>query len=225
MATQLLNAAESWIGHGKWQIEPGIIDWNDTNRDKFTEFMIMFADYSNGLSQQEVLRSYINKTMTMNCWQFVLLCMYEARLIDRSDICKLYYHSDQLLKAVPLLFDVKYTKKEQPIQGDIILYAVDNKLQHAAICSSVTDIDIEIIDICDGPIRKISEAYVLALYDFKETHYLDLERVVATIKNLSPIDKDDGWIYNWIFDKSLCVFAVGLVCGYLGCRYVEFYTK
>lgn len=220
-AIQLLEAATSWIGHGRWQIESTNIVWSDINRDKFTEFMILFADYSNGFSPKEVLRSYIDKTMTMNCWQFVLVCMYDAKLIDRIDICKLYYHGERLLTVVPVLFDITHTQKERPVPGDIILYVIDNKLKHTAICSSVIDTEIGIIDICNSPIRKIKEDYMLRQYGFNQIYYLDLDKVVESIKGLPPIDTGNGWIYNCIFNKSLCVFVFGLVCGYLGFKYVD----
>lgn len=204
MHSTLLDKANKWIGHGKYLIEIDAKKTNE-NRHQFSDFIILFGDYFDSFEKGDEDERYLSKNFSMNCWQFVLLCMYEAQLIDGFDIKKLYFHSDSLKKPVPYFFGPNPNK--QPSVGDIIVFRTRFcQFSHVAICCSITETHIGLIDIINGTVRTINQR----IFSLPDMYSLDPNIVALNIKSLKNFS-----IINNTFAESLCICTIGVICGFI----------
>lgn len=100
------------------------------------DFLIKFANYNKlyqNLLQPKLFKflnkyvndRYENKKITMNCWQFILLCLLESGYITVEHILKLYQNlafDEQTNKDIRIPDYFNMEKNEHGKIGDIILY-------------------------------------------------------------------------------------------------------
>jgi len=93
----LLRVANEWIGHGTYVKDNNnisLIIWNESwqkESDEYipNDFIIVFTNYGQFENVKELYdflltyssNRYREKTLVMNCWQFVLLCLLESGYI------------------------------------------------------------------------------------------------------------------------------------------------
>ena len=142
---KLSNIAIGWIGKGTYVIGDEYIVSNPLGGFLMNYFMILFADWGNIFGDnlhgiKELAREkYKDKTLSFNCWQFVLLCMMESGLITEENIKNFYmFVMNSAEKRVPLYF-MEDEKELLPYDdkinlGDIILEKnSENVIHHAGI--------------------------------------------------------------------------------------------
>ena len=134
-----LKAAEGWIDKGTYVLESTnmsmIIDNDSSLKDEDqyipADFLIRFANYGQYKSVDKLYKFLYNycdnrykyKSFSMNCWQFVLLCLLESEYLTEQQIAILYLHymnSPIKNKRIPDYFGRTYSDKGEP--GDIILF-------------------------------------------------------------------------------------------------------
>jgi len=152
----LLKVANQWIGHGTYvrdEKDISLIVWNENwkkTSDEFipNDFIIVFTNYGQFEPVKKLYdflltyssKRYLEKTLTMNCWQFVLLCLLESGYINGEQLKTLYFNFDNNPnrdKRIPDYFSNEYS--DNPIPGDIILFKkkIDGIIWHVAILSEI----------------------------------------------------------------------------------------
>ena len=143
-AKDLITIARSHVGKGRYCLERhNVIIDNYSNYPQhpsfgINSFKVLFADWGKQFTdgkysfiRQIAEKDYVDANMFINCWQFVLLCIIELRLLNSDDIKLLYYHdSNNKTKRIPDYFvgdiDIQrllYNKETNyPLPGDILLY-------------------------------------------------------------------------------------------------------
>lgn len=206
-----ISIAKSYIGKGRY-IKEGINiivhNYPLTPDYVIQEFRVLFADWGNQYSSGKYsflrdisMKSYKNKQIYMNCWQFILLCLLEANLIDIDNIKLLYYY-DSLNKdkRIPDFFiddirnidTIKYIKNEnEPVLGDIIMFKRigTNEFWHVAIyiCN-----DKIIEHICNH----VSTSFFTSHHKYDDLYIVSPQVLIRNITNLVHID-------NFIPNQSL----------------------
>lgn len=155
----------------------------------FCEFMVLFADWSKVESGELKLfkkiagDNYNKGRLAMNCWQFILLAMYEKGAITVNDIENLYLHQKvQKLKTWVSLWE-PFSRQGSPEIGDIALF-YSSGIAHAAIVTSTEP--LAVIEMFGSPakVRPINNAGSL----FDRTAYVPLDRAIKVIKELERIE-------------------------------------
>jgi hypothetical protein len=174
----LLRVANEWIGHGTYARDENNIsliienDYAQSNSDEYipNDFIIVFTNYGQFETVKELYdflliyssNRYREKTLAMNCWQFVLLCLLESGYIDREQLITLYLNYDNNSnrdKRIPDYFSNEYSDNPEP--GDIILFQrkSDGIIWHVAILIAINIEDgiikYDIIHILDENVSKI----------------------------------------------------------------------
>ena len=176
----LLRVANEWIGHGTYVKDNNnisLIIWNESWQKKSDEyipndFIIVFTNYGQFENVKELYdflltyssNRYLEKTLTMNCWQFVLLCLLESGYINKKQLETLYLNYDNNSnknKRIPDYFSNEYSDNPEP--GDIILFQKkkDRIIWHVAILSEIIIKDglIEYIEMLGDKVSKIKIIY------------------------------------------------------------------
>jgi hypothetical protein len=173
----LLRVANEWIGHGTYARDDNDIsliienDYAQSNSDEYipNDFIIVFTNYGQFEPVKELYdflltyssNRYREKTLAMNCWQFVLLCLLESGYINREQLITLYLNYDNNSnrdKRIPDYFSNEYSDKPEP--GDIILFQgkSDGIIWHVAILSAINIedgiIDYDVIEILGAKVSK-----------------------------------------------------------------------
>jgi hypothetical protein len=155
---ELLKVANEWIDKGTYIRENKNINlivenesWQKKS-DRFipNDFIIVFTNYGQFEPVRELYdflfayssNRYKEKTLSMNCWQFVLLCLLESGYINGEQLKKLYLNFDNnpnrnRNKRIPDYFSNEYSDK--PERGDIILFKrkSDGIIWHIGILSEI----------------------------------------------------------------------------------------
>jgi hypothetical protein len=135
----LLRVANEWIGHGTYIREDNnisLIVVNESWQKKSdtyipNDFIIVFTNYGQFEPVKELYDNlftyssnrYVEKTLSMNCWQFVFLCLLESGYINGEQLKILYKNFDNnpnSNKRMRDYFSNEYSDKPEP--GDIILF-------------------------------------------------------------------------------------------------------
>jgi hypothetical protein len=152
----LLRVANEWIGHGTYIIENNnisLIVENESWQKKSdtyipNDFIIVFTNYGQFEPVRELYdflfayssNRYKEKTLSMNCWQFVFLCLLESGYINEEQLKKLYLNFDNnpnRNKKMRDYFSKEYSVNPEP--GDIILFQrkSDKTIWHIGILSEI----------------------------------------------------------------------------------------
>ncbi len=149
---KLVKVASSWAGHGRYITDNETIiahNYPGSPPYQFDDFKLFFL--SNWTTDDPRLdetlktyarRQYTNKTMSMNCWEFLLLCLHEAGYVTASHIVTLYNHAlKRKGSRIPEFFNLDLSKKnpDQLVKGHIILYYKKSKIWHVGIAISETE--------------------------------------------------------------------------------------
>jgi len=152
-------------------------------------FIILFADFDNIFEGNLIgiknlaLQKYADKTLSFNCWQFILLCMMECGLIDTEIIKNLYkIYTNNPVKRIPLYFMKDYKETESEVipynietvsLGDIILFKnTEGIIYHTGIyCGNNNCIQIFFYPVMIKPIKN------------DNVYYMKYQTVVDNIKN------------------------------------------
>jgi len=213
----LLKAAESWIGRGTYVKEKGthmdmfIKDNNaQTDTEEFipADFLIRFANYGQYATVDKLYKilyeycdsRYKSKSLAMNCWQFVLLCLLESQYLTEEQIQVLYLHymhNPDKEKRLPDYFGDEYSDTGVP--GDIILFKRDNgkgHIWHIGILKTIDSEYIEYIEMLGLLVNVVKTEYPprlsdnnLSTYRFQPDKMLFItpEKFIAPIMKLKPI--------------------------------------
>jgi hypothetical protein len=141
----LCEIAKTWIGKGTYVEEDSnkvlVCNYPATPAYQVNDFMVLFSifpktnkfqttmEYLQRLAQQR--RS--DKTLHMNCWQFVLLCMETSGKITPTDITRMYQTQNMLTneeRRIPNLMiqNGKRSQDQTLNEGDIIFFTKDKGL-------------------------------------------------------------------------------------------------
>ncbi len=152
----LLRVANEWIDKGTYIRENNnipLIVVNESSQNKSdqyipNDFIIVFTNYGQFKPVRELYdflfayssNRYKEKTLAMNCWQFVLLCLLESGYINEKQLKTLYLNFDNnpnSNKRMPDYFSNEYSDKPEP--GDIILFQrkSDGIIWHIAILLAI----------------------------------------------------------------------------------------
>jgi hypothetical protein len=173
----LLRVANEWIGHGTYARDENNIsliienEYAQSNSDEYipNDFIIVFTNYGQFEPVKELYdflltyssKRYEEKTLTMNCWQFVLLCLLESGYINREQLKKLYLNYDNNPNSdrrIPDYFSNEYSDNPEP--GDIILFKQksDGIIWHVAILLAINIeggiIEYEVIHMLGNKVSK-----------------------------------------------------------------------
>ena len=172
----LLRVANEWIGHGTYARDDYNIsliienDYAQSNFDEYipNDFIIVFTNYGQFEPVKELYdflltyssNRYREKTLAMNCWQFVLLCLLESGYINEEQLTRLYLNYDNNSnrnKRIPDYFSNEYSDNPEP--GDIILFQQkrDGIIWHVAILLAIKDGVIDYIEILGEKVSKKSK--------------------------------------------------------------------
>jgi hypothetical protein len=153
----LLRIASKWIGHGTYVVETEDMivknNYPKSPDDEYIpyDFLILFTNYGQFDSEPvkdlyKFLHSYsaakyADKSLAMNCWQFVLLCLLEAGYIDETHLKILYHNyvsSPVRDKGLPEYFGKMYSTP--PVPGDIVVFKrkLGGNIWHIAILATIT---------------------------------------------------------------------------------------
>ena len=153
---ELLKVANEWIGHGTYIREDNnisLIVENESWQKKSdtyipNDFIIVFTNYGQFESVRELYdflfayssNRYKEKTLAMNCWQFVFLCLLNSGYINKEQLKKLYKNFDNnpnSNKRMRDYFSKEYSVNPEP--GDIILFQRkrDGIIWHIGILSEI----------------------------------------------------------------------------------------
>jgi hypothetical protein len=177
---ELKRVANKWIGHGTYARDENNIsliienDYAQNNSEEYipNDFIILFTNYGQFEPVKELYdflftyssKRYEEKTLTMNCWQFVLLCLLESEYIDVKQLKKLYLNYDNNPNSdrrIPDYFSNEYS--DNPESGDIILFQQkrDGIIWHVAILLAINIEDgvIEYIEILGEKVSKSKIIY------------------------------------------------------------------
>ena len=217
---ELLRVANEWIGHGTYARDEkniSLIIVNENWKKKSDEyipndFIIVFTNYGQFEPVKELydfLFAYSNKrdlekTLTMNCWQFVLLCLLKSRYIDEKQLEKLYFNFDNNPNSdrrIPDYFSNEYSDK--PESGDIILFQrkTNGIIWHVAILLAINiEDDIIVYNVIDMLDDKVSKSKII---DNKE--YPDNLLFIKPENLLKPISSNSvkNNIKSATYDKNL----------------------
>ena len=142
---KLSNIAKNWIDKGTYVTGDEYFYVDLVYGTVINYFMVLFADWKNIFSKnligiKEIAeKKYEDRTLSFNCWQFVLLCMMECGLITKENIKNFYsVVMNSTEKRVPLYFmndDTELFEYDDKINlGDIILVKnSENVIYHVGI--------------------------------------------------------------------------------------------
>ena len=129
------------------------------------DFIIVFTNYGQFEPVKELYdflltyssNRYREKTLAMNCWQFVLLCLLESGYINREQLITLYLNYDNNSnrdKRIPDYFSNEYSDNPEP--GDIILFQRkrDGIIWHVAILLAIKDGVIDYVEMLGDKVYK-----------------------------------------------------------------------
>ena len=169
----LLRVANEWIGHGTYARDENDIsliienDYAQSNSDEYipNDFIIVFTNYGQFEPVKELYdflltyssNRYREKTLAMNCWQFVILCLLESGYINREQLITLYLNYDNNSnrdKRIPDYFSNEYSDNPEP--GDIILFQRkrDGIIWHVAILLAIKDGVIDYVEMLGDKVYK-----------------------------------------------------------------------
>lgn len=209
---ELLEIANKWVGKGNYSTEAPqdkFMLGDIFDDEKIPEFMILFANYENIYEEQLPSNLYkFFKTMsdnnfktqnlTINCWQFILLCLLLSGYITNENIMILYQNLaysvdiDKNKNArIPDFLGSEF--EENPTNGNIILYK--NKfgvVWHLGILE-IKDGEYYSINILDGGVSKKKHK----LQDEYDTYiYISPEKLSSSINALEYKKQSNGQIYK-----------------------------
>jgi hypothetical protein len=178
---KLSEIAKKWIDKGTYVIGDEYIISTLLGDTLMNYFMILFADWNNIFNgnlhgiKKLALKKYEDKTLSFNCWQFVLLCMMESGLITAENIKNFYrVVMNSTEKRVPLYFmkdDTELLPYDDKINlGDIVLVKnSQNVIYHIGIYSG----ENKFTQIFVHPVSEIS------INNSKKQHYYIKHETVA----------------------------------------------
>lgn len=209
---ELLKIANEWVGYGNYSTEAPQHKFmlGDIYDDaKIPEFMILFANYENIYADQLPSNLYTffkrlsdknfsNKNLTINCWQFILLCLLLSEYITVENIMILYQNLaysidiDKHKNArIPDFFGSEF--EENPTNGNIILYK--NKFDvvwHVGILE-IKDGEYYSIDILSDGVSKTKHT---PKNEYDTYIYISPEKLSSSINALEYKKQSNGQIYK-----------------------------
>jgi len=198
----LLRVANEWIEHGTYARDENNIsliinnDYAKSNSDEYipNDFIIVFTNYGQFESVKELydflfaysINRYREKTLTMNCWQFVLLCLLESGYINGEQLKTLYLNYDNnpnKNRRIPDYFSNEYSDNPEP--GDIILFQqkIDGIIWHVAILLAI-NIEDSVIEYLEILGEKVSKSNII--YNEEYPDYLLFIKPENLLKPISP---------------------------------------
>ena len=146
---KLIEVASAWNEKGQWIIDNDTIVVYDHGKYQLNDFKLFFLDnWSTGYFEDDIKlktyakNQYTTKNMAMNCWEFVLLCLYEAKYITKQHIITLYNHNLQReASIIPNFFciDTAIQNPDKLVPGYIMLEyreRTDRVIYHVGIAVS-----------------------------------------------------------------------------------------
>lgn len=204
----LMEVANAWIGHGTYVLEKNkmIVENQDTKTsdDEYIpyDFLIRFANYGQFNSEtvkdlyHRILHSYsdaryADKSLAMNCWQFVLICLLESGYIDEALLKILYHNYDSNpLKDTRLPDYFGKTYSSHPVPGDIILFQrkQNGSIWHVAILTAIKNNDgdaskYEYIEMLGDKVHQSSYIYDATGWD--NLLFITPENLIAPFASLT----------------------------------------
>lgn len=200
-----LDIAKQWEGYGNYVLDsPELIIENENKLEGYydeyipNDFIIRFANYGQFQIDKKILdflfeysdKRYKDKTISMNCWQFILICLLQSYMIDEDDIKNLYknYDSNKLsTKRIPDYFGKKYREDKDIKKGDIILFQnIFNEIWHVGILVNKEDTNITYIDMFS---TKVHINKNISISNIEDTLlFLEPEVLADNIKKIQKIE-------------------------------------
>ena len=153
----ICKTANEWIGHGTYVEEDScsvlVRNYPESPAYRINDFMILFDIFPNTTKYPRTLE-YLkrlaierrqNKTLHMNCWQFVLLCMQISGMIEPDHILRMYQAQNTLPPRDRRIPDLMVTREQRSNKaaaktGDIIFFTQESGLiWHMGIVCSKED--------------------------------------------------------------------------------------
>lgn len=214
----LLRVANEWIGHGTYTRDDNDIsliiknDCAQSNSDEYipNDFIIVFTNYGQFEQVKELYdflltyssNRYREKTLAMNCWQFVLLCLLESGYINREQLITLYLNYDNNSngdKRIPDYFSNEYSDKPETAEpGDIILFQrkIDGIIWHVAILLAI-NIEDGVIDYIEMLGEKVSERKIIYNKEYPDNLlFIKPENLLKPISSNSVRNKIKSATYS-----------------------------
>ena len=183
------------------------------------DFMVLFGDYYKFFDnpKYKFLKNYSqgnynSKKLYMNCWQFILLYLYEVYHISKENI-ELLYNKIHFEKK--RILDVLYkdalllTQKNLPKKGDILIMKNKfNILYHCGIITNISNNILLCLEIFNSPVSiheyNLDNLYGDTIYFISPQKAVNL--IIEYIENyniynfcINPTDIiPDSYLLNWI---------------------------
>jgi len=142
---KLCKAAEKWLGKGSYVEEDSnsvlVSNYPSDPAYLINDFMILYSicpqntRFPNTLEYMRLLAQdrLSNKSLHMNCWQFVLLCMHASGMLDMHHILQMYQAQSTLpteQRRIPNLMVCSGHRSYNVATniGDIIFFTRDSEL-------------------------------------------------------------------------------------------------
>jgi hypothetical protein len=219
----LIRIANEWVGHGTYVLDNNSMIVKNQSKVGFIahdeyipfDFLIKFTNY--GQFEFEKVKElfkflypysdarYKDKSLAMNCWQFVLLCLLESEYINEEQLKILYHNFDNNTnekKRLPDYFGKKYSDGKP---GDIILFQRkrDGIIWHVAILTEIKGngdvIEYEYIQMLRNKVYK-------SIYIYNEQELEDNLLFITPENLIEPIvslKSDELKIEPATYDKHL----------------------
>jgi hypothetical protein len=151
---RLVDAAKHWEGKGHYVQEGAdcsaiVSNYPNQPAYEINDFMLLIAMSEPkraptgvwAFLKQRALVRQASMQLSMNCWQFVLVCLLDSGLLDLTHLAKLYTLASSTKKRIPdLMRDTREPLVSSAIAsaGDVLFFfhPFDSKVYHMAIAVS-----------------------------------------------------------------------------------------